>query len=296
MAELGAPGWKSVATYNGILTDFSLPADQMSPSTNYPPGLPVPMPQPWTFAPTNMKRLAQDFDVTKDRIGLLRLFDTSDAASIARPENGGFTGIFFFDDATGIWHTFSPLAWRLIYDPLELAATTPASYVVVPMREQEMHGTFNDPTHPDCIGRFRADRLDSSCTLSYQDPTNPPWQGWHGVNEKLGEGSASTSGYFLVTELEQVFSSVLQSTLCVSFPTAAQSALDGWSTSFDKRCRASTNPSQWNPSDPVNGIPHGDWCAATNSPATANCHDAYMSHSFHAFAGFPVKANVCLPL
>jgi hypothetical protein len=290
MAHIVAPGWKDVATYNGTSMDFSLPADQMSPSDKYPPGLPPPMPQPWAFEPTKAKRLTKNFDAKADRLTLLKMFDTTDPASIARPENGGFTGVFFFDDKTGISHGFSPLSWLLIYDPLELNKTTPTSFIIVPIREAETQAQFNDPTKPNCVGRLRADGMGGSCVPS-SDPTKPPWLGWPGVNDKEGEGSASVHGYFLITELEQIFSSVLQSTLCVSYPTAAQSAIDGWSTSSDKRCRASTNPKHWNPSDPTNGLPPGDWCAETSDKPTASCHDAYRSDSFHAFQGFPIKLD-----
>jgi len=71
---------------------------------------------------------------------------------------------------------------------------------------------------------------------------------------------------------------------------------DGWATDTEKRCRKAKNAdgsAKWNPSDPVNGIPHGDWCAKTNSAATADCHDAYQRKSFHAFQAYTVKSDHC---
>lgn len=294
LVEQGTPGWTDVAVYNGTAMDFSLPASEMSPSAGYPPGLPAPMPQPWASAPTRAKRVTADFDVTKDRTALLAHFD---------PTNGdfasaGYTGVYYYDARTGFLHAYSPLTWQVMYDAVLAGSTSPTSFVLMPLREAEFKATFNDPAHPDCVGRLRVEGLDpgAGCIPDYRDPTQPPWQGWPGVDDTLGEGSANLHGYFLITELEQIFSSVLQSTLCVSFPTAAQSMTDGWATSSDKRCRAPTNTKHWNPSDPVNGLPNGDWCAATNSPATANCHDAYQSVSFHAFQGFKVRDANCAPL
>lgn len=297
MAKMDAPGWTDKTLYNGAVMDFSLPASQMTSSAGYPAGLPAPMPQPWTFQPTKAKRLANDFDLTnnKDRVTLLKMFDTSDPASIARPENGGFSGVFFYDGVKGYSHGFSPLAWQVIYDPPATAGSLPTSFILVPIREAETKATFNDPKHPDCVGRFRADGLDPSnnCKLDYSDPAKPPFQGWPGVDDTLGEGSANVHGYFLITELEQIFSSVLQSTLCVSYPTSAKSITDGWATSSDKRCRAPTNTNKWDPAN--NGIPMGDWCASTNSKSDANCHDAYSSVSFHSFSGFPIKLDSNTP-
>ena len=40
----------------------------------------------------------------------------------------------------------------------------------------------------------------------------------------------------------------------------------------------------------------GDWCAKTNSKATADCHDAYRSETFHAFQAFNVKSTFCKAL
>jgi hypothetical protein len=35
----------------------------------------------------------------------------------------------------------------------------------------------------------------------------------------------------------------------------------------------------------------GDWCAATNAPATATCHDAWRGQSYQAFAGAKIQLN-----
>jgi hypothetical protein len=55
-----------------------------------------------------------------------------------------------------------------------------------------------------------------------------------------------------------------------------------------KSCRSAT----WNPTAAGNaGIPKGDWCAATNSAATATCHDAWRSESFHVYAGAKIQVD-----
>jgi hypothetical protein len=106
-----------------------------------------------------------------------------------------------------------------------------------------------------------------------------------------GQSAASTTGYFLISELEQVYAPDLQTTLCVAFPgndPATSYPLvnqQGFYNAQTSGCRTAN----WNPSDPVNGLPRGDWCAKTNGPATADCHDAWRGMSFQAFAGAKIK-------
>ena len=121
---------------------------------------------------------------------------------------------------------------------------------------------------------------------------------------KAGEGPNFSQGYYLITELEQVYSREQQATLCVTMPTAEKSTADGWAvtepTTNAKWCRGSPN---WNPDDqdgpdnvPGNaddGLPMGDWCSKTNKPATPECHDAYLSKTFGTGQAFPVKAATC---
>src|SRR6201999_3739145 len=92
--------------------------------------------------------------------------------------------------------------------------------------------------------------------------------GWGGIFDTTpGEGDAHVEGYFLITELEQVYSKVLGMTLCVSYPTLGTSEMNGWATDTEKRCRKAAG-NKWNPSDPSgNGLPPGDWCAKDNLPA-----------------------------
>jgi hypothetical protein len=79
--------------------------------------------------------------------------------------------------------------------------------------------------------------------------------------------------------------------LCVTYPGEAKSATDGWSGAWGKNCRGSP---KWDPTLPDDaGIPNGDWCSTTNSPATATCHDAYLSESFSTGQAFKVKPGTC---
>ncbi len=290
------PGWKDVADYKGNSAaiekafDFSLPASQMSPSADYPPGLPAPMPQPWKVGPTKAKRLDTDFNLATDRTSLLaRLSATGDLGM------AGFSGVFYYDTATGTSHGYSPVSFQLIYDPKANATDAkPTTLIAIPIREAELKYRTNDPAAPNCVGKYLPDNLDPSagCSDPGMTATKPAWGGI--FDTKTGEGDAAVTGYFLITELEQVYSVVLTQTLCVSYPTKDQSITDGWATATETRCRKSA---KWNPSKAdQSGLPMGDWCAATNSKATASCHDAYLSTSFHAFQAFKIKTDHCAAL
>jgi len=286
--------WSDVYTNAGtkVTTDYSLKATDMSYSGDYPKGLLPPMPQPWKVTPTKAIRITKDFDLKAQSDNSAYAGKTVREEFLARLDptgdlgQQGYTGVFFYDATTGKSHGFSPLAYQLIYD----IGTNGKSLIVVPIREAETHSTFNDPQHPNCVGRYRAEALDSKngCPAS-SDPTDPAWMGV--TDTTLGEGDARIDGYFLITELEQIYSSVLGSTLCVSYPGYDVSKADGWASDSSKECRGS---SKWNPSaQDQSGLPKGDWCAHTNDTGDDKCHDAYKSVSFHAFQGFKVKSGTC---
>jgi len=139
------------------------------------------------------------------------------------------------------------------------------------------------------VGRYDSEALDPSVGCVASDPSQPAWRGV--ANTAAGEGDATANGYSLITEVEQVYSRQLQRTLCVVFPTLDESISAGWATQDKAGCRWSP---QWNPTAPDNaGIPMGDWCARTNSPATATCHDAYRIATFEAYQAFKVKTADC---
>jgi hypothetical protein len=287
---VSAPGWIQKApfpTATSPVTDFSLDEASMSDSSKYPKGLRKPMAQktaPWTMGPSKAVRLTTDFNVATERAALLESLD--EGGSRAQ-----YDGVFFFDEAKGEIHGYSPVSWQIFYDARSGTETKPSAGFLLPIREVELHFKTNNPAAPNCIGRYRSDFLTQAESCSNPEPATPPWGGI--FNTKPGEGDAEIVGYFLITELEQVYSKVLGSTLCVSYPTAAASIAAGFGTDADKRCRA-PGPGKWDPSKADNaGLPMGNWCAATNSAATATCHDAWRSRSFHAFQGFKVKPTTC---
>jgi hypothetical protein len=283
-------GFKDIADYaseKGF--DFSLPANQMSLTTGWPEGLPAPMPQPWKISPTKAKRLDTDFKLPDDRLALLkRLSPTGDLGM------AGFDGVFYYDATTGKSHGWSPLSFQIIYDPPASVGAPPTTYFATPIREAEITFQVNDPNNPNCIGKLLSDNLDPStgCVDPGDYTAKPSWGGI--FDTKPGEGDMYVQGYFLITELEQIYSRVLQQTLCVSYPTREVSENAGWATSTETRCRKSP---KWNPQAPDNaGLPMGDWCAATNQPASTTCHDAYLSKSYHALQAFKIKPDHCTAL
>ena len=79
---------------------------------------------------------------------------------------------------------------------------------------------FNDPNQPDCIGWYRADKLDfPRCSPSEQDTGPSHWAWGYQDDARLGEGPAVSSGYVLITEMEQVYWPMLDMTLCVDYAT-----------------------------------------------------------------------------
>jgi hypothetical protein len=280
-ASIGAPGWTQKApfpTATSAMTDFSLTDAEMSDSSAYPRGLPKPMGQksnPWTMGPSKAVRVRQDFNLETERAALLETLDPGGSRA-------AYDGVFYLDEAKGDIHGYYPLTWQILYD-------NSTSGLLFPLREVELKFKTNDPAAPNCIGRYRTDFLTQNADCTSPEPYNPAWGGIFNTN--VGESDAEITGYLLITELEQVYSRTLGSTLCVSYPGIGTSIADGFGTDADKRCRSS---SQWNPSAPGNtGIPHGNWCAATNSPATDTCHDAFWNRSFHAYQAFKVRPQTC---
>jgi hypothetical protein len=258
--------------------DYRLPASAMSSSSGYPKGLPSPMPLaagPWNVGPAKGKRRARDFDLKTDRGAILREIDAL--------KGEGYSGTFFYDDSTGTFHGFSALSWSVVY------TAAGDMHIAIPVREAEVRFKFNDACAPNCVGAYRGDRLTTPACTAGPSQTRPAWGCVTDSSCPAGEAPATTEGYVLITELEQIFSTDLGVTLCVSYPTFDGLREANWPISDnDTSCRSSA---KWNPSDPANGLPMGDWCAATNSPATVDCHDAYRSRTFHVYAGAKIKTG-----
>jgi hypothetical protein len=285
--------------------NYRLAANQIGDGAGFPTGLPKPMALgagAWKVGPSKAKRLAADFDIGKEgnrtadqeakRVELLGKLDPAGEYGAA-----GFGGVFFFDDATGTSHGFGALGWVVVYD------ATGATHIAIPIREVELRSKFNDPKAPNCVGKYLPDALDQTTCSAGQDPTKPGWGGGDCTASTgtaacgPGESAASTKGYFIISELEQIYAPDLQSTLCVSYPGTdpATSQPRVQAEGFYDATRKGCLTSKWNPADPTNGLPKGDWCAKTNSPATADCHDSWRSISFHAFAGAKIKLAGAAP-
>lgn len=253
------------------LAEFNVPTDKW----------PQAKPQPWSVGPIVAKRVAEDFDL-----------DT------AKPNVPEGEAIFYANEETGWMHIYYPLGYVTLLDG-------PSSGIAVPIREAEQRLQFNDGSF-NCLGRFRADVMDPNrnCDPGL-DPSNPQWgckddaqcpppnvvPAGHTDLKGPGTTPGFTRGYFLIVDLERVYSSTLGSTLCVSYPRESVSATTGWSGSWGKNCRGS---SKWNPTAADDfGLPPGDWCSRTNSPATGTCHDAYLNESFSTAQAFKIKPDTC---
>ena len=188
----------------------------------------------------------------------------------------------------------APLGWVVVYD------ATGATHIAVPIREVETRSKFNNAQAPDCVGQYFPDQLDQSNCTEKAEPTASGWGGGDCTATTgkaacgAGEAAASTKGYFMIAELEQIYASDLQNTLCVTYPGTDPATskprldADGFYNATESDCITT----KWNPSAAGNaGLPKGDWCAATNSPATATCHDAWHSISFHVYAGAKIRLD-----
>lgn len=259
----------------GPYQDATVPAlpVNLTKGATWPAGLPDPMLLPWTAAPARAVGLTQDFDFAAERTTILAKFAPGGEYAAA-----GYTGIFYLDRAKGYLHGYAPLAFVAIYDS--------GGVNILPIREGEITAQINDPEHPNCVGIYRGDALDptAGCTSS---PTNPEW-GCPGNECAVGKAPNVTKGYFLITELEQVFNSTLNQTICASDSVAVDAY--GSDPAPTQRCRDWT---KWDPANPATGLPMGDWCAETNSVATPECHNAFRSISYAAFQGFKIQANTC---
>ncbi|HVU04715.1 MAG TPA: hypothetical protein VHE30_23340 [Polyangiaceae bacterium] len=274
---------------------YWLPTSGMTPSADYPPGLPKPMglaDGPWHVGPTTAKRLAEDFDPHDDTVRRDLLAKLDDGGEYG---SRGYGGVFFYDPVRGYAHGYGRLGWTVVY------AKDGKTHMAIPIREIETKSTFNDPAHPNCVGEFRGDVMkpSSSPPCSSNDPKNPKWGGGvcgdHVCNPGATppEAPASIKGYFLISELEQIYSPDLLKTLCVSYPGPSdtqsgkqEAEVEGFYNADLKGCRSA----KWDPTKADgSGIPKGDWCAATNSPAHDNCHDAWNSESIHVFSAGKIQ-------
>jgi hypothetical protein len=248
---------------------------------------------PFVAKPTTGRRVMQDFTLEQAR---MLATDTE--------------GIFYYDEAARTTHSFGKLGWVIIWD-------NATDFIALPIHEVELRTKFNDESL-NCAGAFRASAMSPTSQCTSPDPANPPW-GCKNDECPPGDGPNTAVGYFLITELEQIYSKVLSSTLCVSYPTGDVSIADGWAKpeamgGWGNNCRGAliegTTTPRWNPAMPNgpdgvtsktagdpkrkdDGLPYGDWCSKTNQPSTDDCHDAYQSKSVGVGQAFPIRTGTC---
>jgi hypothetical protein len=276
---------------NGI--DYGLTAAEVGDGAGYPPGLPKPMflkgnTAGWSVGPTKAKRIPTDFDVCTNRQEFLAKLDPAGEWG-----SQGFGGVFYFDEASGAAHGFGRLGWVVVYDGQG------ATHITIPIREVETRSKFNNKDEKNCVGVYNAGSIDPATCQAGSDPTAAAWGGGDCTATtgnaacQAGQSAASTTGYFLIAELQQIYAADLQHTLCVTYPgqDPATTMYRVQAEGFYDEATSSCKTEKWNPADPVNGLPRGDWCAATNSPASDGCHDAWQSKSFHVFAGAKIALD-----
>jgi hypothetical protein len=240
-------------------------------------GLPAPG---WHVKPVTSKRRAADFTVEEVR-GTV-------------PEGEGTA---FINESTGYIHGYSPLVYVLVFSAAD-------RMIAIPIRDVEVKTQFNDKNF-NCVGRWRAEALNIEQKCQSAAAEDPPWGCVddecpdfgceRGDCPETGRAPSFTRGHFRIVELEQIYSGDLSATLCVTYPGQPWSVENGWAVERPEGGVNCSGSAKWNPSDPVNGLPMGDWCSATNSPATSDCHDAWLSESYAALQAFPVQGESCLP-
>ena len=232
---------------------------------------------PWHVAPIAAKRVADDFEVMAKR------------GTVPEGE-----GIAFIDETKGYIHGYSPLTYVTVLD-------SRSAGLAIPIHDANIRAQLNDNTF-NCAGRFRAEAMTLAGNCDSPDQKNPQWgckddgacpPAGFGPETGPGTGPIYIEGYFLITELEQVYSSLLGATLCVTYPGQPKSIEDGWAVQTDGKWNCRNSP-KWNPALPDDaGLPQGDWCSKTNEAATASCHDAYRSLTYSAGQAFNIKDGTC---
>ncbi|MBX3183966.1 MAG: hypothetical protein KIT72_00455 [Polyangiaceae bacterium] len=136
--------------------------------------------------------------------------------------------------------------------------------ILLPLHQIAFSGSFSDDRN--CIGRYNGDQFEISNTCK-PDTTQ---------GQTVWTTGGSLQGYITIEEAEAVYIDDLKASLC------AQIAGSTWKGQPTGRC-AETDAWQ------AGERPEGDWCAATNSPATGACNDAWQLKA--GFAASAMKVN-----
>ena len=228
---------------------------------------------PWRTAQvhvgsTTARRVAEDFDAT----------DPDFRAS----RKGKEEGIVFIDEEKGTTHGYGDKGWVVIFEAEN-------DVIAIPIHEVETKGRANNPDALNCVGRYRGDALDPNTAQPCQ-PASQSDPAYGCINDECepGEGPASSTGYFLIEELEEVHNTILNQTLCVNYMGQQRAADEGWADPEDwgLNCRGSP---RWKAGE----RPRGDWCSTTNGPATADCADAWRSQTVGAAVAMNIREDDC---
>ncbi|MEB2310986.1 MAG: hypothetical protein OZ921_14735 [Sorangiineae bacterium] len=152
--------------------------------------------------------------------------------------------------------------------PIFVTPGDTTNVVLLPIHGGKFQGTFS--ADHNCIGAYNGDKLDPAIDCLADMSVDPPIYPW--------ENGGTIEGYIGVEESDTVFIPDLKNSLCVLLAGAADwKGTDGY-------CKTST---KW-----VGGErPQGDWCIATNQPATADCADAYRLTSGFAANAYPISGD-----
>ncbi len=136
--------------------------------------------------------------------------------------------------------------------------------ILLPLHGIAFDGQFS--ADHNCVGRYNGDKFTKS-NLCQPDTT---------LDETNWTTGGNLRGYITVEEAEAVYIDDLSVSLC------AQIAGKDWKGKPEGKC---SETAAWQAGE----RPDGDWCAATNSPATASCKDAWELQG--GFAASAIKIN-----
>ncbi len=146
------------------------------------------------------------------------------------------------------------------------------SYVLFPLQHVQLTGTLS--ADRDCIGAYDAASLDPDSTCS------------PGAGSFAWTNGGELRAHILVSDSDRVEVTSLGYTLCV----LVSGDVAKWKGPKNAHGIATCQDSDgWTQSG--GQLPDGDWCASTDAPATATCHDAFRFDSSYAASGIAINGT-----
>lgn len=140
-------------------------------------------------------------------------------------------------------------------------AVNGSKVVLVPLHQVRFHGQIS--TDHACIGAFDPKGLEETCC--WPDSIHPPFR----------EGG-SIEGFFILEEAD-TFDAGIDESLCVMLSPDADMFADG--PQAPRHCKRDAQG---------HIVLKGDWCSATNQPATPDCADAMRFSATFAASGVAI--------